>query len=245
MPTCASCGTNNVEGTKFCVSCGAALAPSPGAWRSPTDELRGQPSSGGASQSGSPGVSYPPSPSMPPTYAPPATAAPGSMFGMPSGGDMSFTTMRYAEWIDRVAAALIDGFLTAAVAIVMIIIISIVAGGLGAVGGEGAATGILCLGMGITMLSALGLGLYNKVFLVSKRGFSIGQGIMKLKVVDASGNIPSVGTLILRLLVQLGMNAVPFVGIILILLDLLWPLWDEKKQTLHDKAASTFVIKTA
>nr|MBA3320186.1 RDD family protein [Pyrinomonadaceae bacterium] len=92
---------------------------------------------------------------------------------------------------------------------------------------------------------ALGLGLYNKVFLVNKRGFSIGQGIMKLKVVDAMGNIPSIGTLILRLLVQLGMNAIPFVGVILVLLDLLWPLWDEKKQTLHDKAASTFVIKTA
>jgi len=235
-----------VEGTKFCVSCGAALAPSPGAWRSPTDELRGQPSSGGASQSGALGGGYPPSPSTPPTYAPPATAAaPGAMFGMPAGGDMSFATMRYAEWIDRVGAALIDGFLTAAVVIVMYIIFAVIAGGLGAVGGEEAAFSIICFGILITTISALGLGLYNKVFLVNKRGFSIGQGIMKLKVVDAMGNIPSIGTLILRLLVQLGMNAVPFVGIILVLLDLLWPLWDEKKQTLHDKAASTFVIKTA
>ena len=31
----------------------------------------------------------------------------------------------------------------------------------------------------------------------------------------------------------------------LVLLDVLWPLWDEQKQTLHDKAAGTFVIKTA
>lgn len=241
MPACASCGTNNVEGTKFCVSCGSALAPAPGGWRTPTEELGGQTPGGGPTSSSSLGGSSP-GYAPPPVYAP---AVPGSMYGQPPVGGMPFTSMRYAEWIDRVAAALIDGFLTAAVAIVMIIIISIVAGGLGAVGGEDAATGILCLGMGITMLSALGLGLYNKVFLVSKRGFSIGQGIMKLKVVDAAGNIPSVGTLILRLLVQLGMNAVPIVGIILVLLDLLWPLWDEKKQTLHDKAASTYVIKTA
>ena len=36
MATCTSCGTNNVEGTQFCVQCGAALAPSappPESWR--------------------------------------------------------------------------------------------------------------------------------------------------------------------------------------------------------------------
>ncbi len=35
MAICASCGTNNVEGTKFCVSCGATLvpAPAPESWR--------------------------------------------------------------------------------------------------------------------------------------------------------------------------------------------------------------------
>jgi uncharacterized RDD family membrane protein YckC len=63
--------------------------------------------------------------------------------------------------------------------------------------------------------------------------------------VDATGNIPPLGTLFIRLLVQVGMSFVPFLSIFLILLDVLWPLWDEKKQTLHDKAAGTFVIKTA
>jgi uncharacterized RDD family membrane protein YckC len=28
------------------------------------------------------------------------------------------------------------------------------------------------------------------------------------------------------------------------LLDLLWPLWDEQRQTLHDKAVGSFVVKT-
>jgi len=127
---------------------------------------------------------------------------------------------------------------------VLYLIIGVVAGGLSAVGGEDAAVGLMCLGILITTLSVFGLGLYNKVYLVSQRGFSIGQGIMKLKVVDAAGNIPSIGTLILRLLVQMGMAAVPFVAFFLILLDVLWPLWDEKKQTLHDKAVGTYVIKT-
>ncbi|MCA1566721.1 MAG: hypothetical protein LC803_13970 [Acidobacteria bacterium] len=44
MATCASCGTNNVEGTKFCVSCGATLAPAPApeSWRVSGD-LNNQP----------------------------------------------------------------------------------------------------------------------------------------------------------------------------------------------------------
>ncbi|HEX8127631.1 MAG TPA: hypothetical protein VF527_00790 [Pyrinomonadaceae bacterium] len=44
MATCVSCGTNNVEGTKFCVSCGATLttAPAPESWRASGD-LNNQP----------------------------------------------------------------------------------------------------------------------------------------------------------------------------------------------------------
>jgi hypothetical protein len=45
MATCASCGTNNIEGTKFCVSCGATLAPHrppPESWRMSGD-LNNQP----------------------------------------------------------------------------------------------------------------------------------------------------------------------------------------------------------
>ncbi|HEY9403834.1 MAG TPA: zinc-ribbon domain-containing protein [Pyrinomonadaceae bacterium] len=44
MATCASCGTNNVDGTKFCVSCGATLAPAPApeSWRMSGD-LNNQP----------------------------------------------------------------------------------------------------------------------------------------------------------------------------------------------------------
>jgi hypothetical protein len=39
MAICASCGTNNVDGTKFCISCGATLtsAPAPESWRASGD----------------------------------------------------------------------------------------------------------------------------------------------------------------------------------------------------------------
>jgi uncharacterized RDD family membrane protein YckC len=63
---------------------------------------------------------------------------------------------------------------------------------------------------------------------------------MKLKVVDSHGNSISMGTAVLRLLCTVGLGFVPVVGGFL---DLLWPLWDKQRQTLHDKAVGTFVVK--
>jgi hypothetical protein len=92
MVVCANCGTSNVEGTKFCVSCGATLgdAPAPESWRAsselgtppaaPTDQSGGSASgyTPGAGASGyTPGSSAsgytpqtPPPPSSYPTYTP-------------------------------------------------------------------------------------------------------------------------------------------------------------------------------
>jgi len=247
MAFCAACGTNNVEGTKFCVSCGAAIAPAPGSWRTGTDELRGQPTPGGASTpapNAPPTSGYNPGAATPPLYSTPQY---GAMSASPAGGlPTAFGQMPYAEWLDRVLAALIDGALNIAVMIVLFIVFGALAAIGAGVGGDDSPLpgGIFCLGMMVTFLSVFGLGIFNKVWLVSKRGSSIGQGLLKMKVVDATGNIPPIGTLLLRLLVQVGFSFVPFLSVFLILLDVLWPLWDEKKQTLHDKAAGTFVIKT-
>jgi uncharacterized RDD family membrane protein YckC len=169
------------------------------------------------------------------------------MYARPAGVPAPFGQMPYAEWIDRVLAALIDGALNVAVMIVLFIIFGALTAASAGIGGDDNPLpgGILCMGMIVTFISVFGLGIFNKIYLVSKRGSSIGQGVMKLKVVDETGNIPPMGTLLIRLLVQVGMSFVPFLSIFLVLADVLWPLWDEKKQTLHDKAAGTFVVKTA
>ena len=251
MATCASCGTNNVEGTKFCVNCGATLAPSPGSWRAGTDDLSGQP--GGTSSpnsQGGGGSPYAPPPSYSP-QAPPSYAATQPYYGQAPGAPaMPFGAMRYAEWPQRAPGALIDGLISAGAAIVLIIIATTL-GMLGSAAGGGGDTGssimggLMCIGILLAGVASLGVGLYNKVFLVAKRGASIGQGIMGLKMVDAAGNIPQMGSLIIRLLVSVGLGMIPVVGTFVVILDYLWPLWDEKKQTLHDKVAGTFVIKNA
>jgi uncharacterized RDD family membrane protein YckC len=240
MIACASCGAENLDGARFCVKCGAALplaaTHAPESWRASGDL---QSSTSGSFNNAGPYV--PPLSAASPAYASALSALPGEL--------------PYAQWIDRVLAALIDGALVGAVMIVLYLIIGLIFGGLAAVGsgiGDNAAgnafgalgSGICCFGLVLTPISALLIGIYNKVYLISKRGFSIGQGIMKLKVVDASGNLLSTGTAVLRLLVQIGLGFIPFVGWLLSLLNLLWPLWDDKRQTLHDKAVNSFVIKT-
>src|SRR6267143_2807738 len=160
--------------------------------------------------------------------------------------------LNYASWADRVLAALIDGAIVFGVVVILYIafmiistIIGIGSSAVSRVSDTGGALGgilsggICCVTFVILPLASLGIGLYNKVYLVSKRGSSIGQGIMKLKVVTADGGMVPTGTLVHRLLVQIGFGFIP----LLPLLSILWPLWDPQRQALHDKAVGTFVIK--
>jgi len=87
-------------------------------------------------------------------------------------------------------------------------------------------------------LATLLVGLYNSVYLIAQRGYSIGQGVVHVKTVDGNGNLLSQGTAFLRLIVRAAFGFLPFLPA----LDLLWPLWDERRQTLHDKAVNSYVI---
>jgi uncharacterized RDD family membrane protein YckC len=152
----------------------------------------------------------------------------------------------YALWASRLIAALIDAAITMVVAFVLFLIFSVLGFGMSAVGSasgsDGLAGALGCLGcLSIFIVPAianLAFGFYNKVHLVGTRGASIGQAQQKLRVVTPAGDLVPKKTLILRLIIQtLFMFISP-----LAVVDILWPLWDEKRQTLHDKAVDTYVI---
>jgi uncharacterized RDD family membrane protein YckC len=180
---------------------------------------------------------------------PPAAAAyTASASALPPGPG------QYATWANRVIGYLIDTvFVMVACWILYAVIFGIFGGALGigrvlslsdATSGLGALTGGIgslgcCCSLAIFPLATLLVGLYNRVYLVSQRGYSIGQGVMKIKIVDAQGRLLSQSTALIRLLAQAGLSFVPVVGP---LLDLLWPLWDPQRQTLHDKAVGSFAI---
>jgi uncharacterized RDD family membrane protein YckC len=218
MAFCTNCGTQNQDGTQFCTACGARLgsaAPVPPPQPPPVGPVYGTP----------------PPPAQPVwTGPPPATPyTPGFQPGV-----------TYAQWTDRVVGYLIDSLI---VGVVMGILYAVLGGILAVatagLGNDNIAGGMCCMMLALSLISTLLVGIYNRVYLVSKRGSSIGQGIMKLKVVDANGNLLTFGTAMIRLLAQVGLGIVPLGSV----LDLLWPLWDDKRQTLHDKAVGSFVLK--
>ena len=72
---------------------------------------------------------------------------------------------------------------------------------------------------------------------------------LRVRLRSRPGPMP-IGTVLLRWASQFGyyiLNLVPVVGMLLGLyglLDYLWPLWDGKKQALHDKIARTNVVRS-
>ena len=178
----------------------------------------------------------------PPSAAPPVAQAPPAPY---AGGVPSAVVWDYATWGTRAIGYIIDSLLVSVVLAVMLVLAVTVFGGLIGLGGNlrseglqgGGATGCCCL-FSLLPLAILLIGLWNKVYLVAQRGYSVGQGVVKIKVVDVRGQLLSQGAALIRLLAHVGLSFLPFGGVI----DLLWPLWDERRQTLHDKAVGCYVI---
>lgn len=171
----------------------------------------------------------PPPPAPAYQYAPPPPPFPAAI---PFGG--------YASWADRAVGYIIDHLIVAAAMFIIFLVFGSFFGAIVGLGGEHseAAGGLCCMMLVIFPVASLLVGVYNRVYLVSQRGYSIGQGVMKLKVIDANGQILTQGNAAIRLLAQVALGFIPVIGI----LDLLWPLWDDRNQTLHDKAVNCFVI---
>jgi len=165
----------------------------------------------------------------PVSYGPPAAALPPNP-GVFSAG--------YASWGNRALGFIIDGLLIGAGMAILYFFAAATLTGVAGLAGHGAGGAMCCTFLLLFPVATLLVGLYNGVYLIAQRGYSIGQGIVRIKVVDASGNLLSQGTAFLRLVVRVGLSLVPFLPAI----DLLWPLWDERGQTLHDKAVSCYVV---
>ena len=147
----------------------------------------------------------------------------------------------YASWGNRAVGFLIDAVLIGlGMGILYFLVAASIAGMVGMAGmaGRGLGGGLCCTFLVLFPVATLLVGLYNGVYLIAQRGYSIGQGVVHVKVVDASGNLLSQGTAFLRLVVRVGLSFVPMLPAI----DMLWPLWDERGQTLHDKAVNCYVV---
>ena len=90
-------------------------------------------------------------------------------------------------------------------------------------------------------LSALVVIIYGTALIGSRRGQTIGMRALRLRAVDATTGGPITYARALgRALVEYALLValvVPWV------IDMLFPLWDPRRQTLHDKAVNTVVLR--
>ncbi len=129
----------------------------------------------------------------------------------------------YASYGQRVGAFLIDG-------VIILVILFILAGILAARDNLGPAVVFGLFGLASVVYKPL---------MEGSRGQTLGKMAVNIKVVRAVDAGPiGYGEAFMRWFIATLIGFVPFGSFI----DLLWPLWDQHKQTLHDKVAKTIVV---
>jgi len=227
---CPTCGTEAQPGAALCTVCGATLtAPI---------------------VAGAPGQSsltpYPQAPST--EYATVHDAAP------------------YAPWIRRVLAQIIDGLFVVVPSFVVAIYVVAVKGkvhiathannsakitchftahALSCTGGTLIRANFRELLIGVILINII-WAIYVIIAITGPRGATIGMRALKIRIVTASDRASvSMGRSVLRYVVYFVIGLLEYVAHVLVLvsfLDWLWPLWDSRNQTLHDKAAGTVAL---
>jgi uncharacterized RDD family membrane protein YckC len=144
---------------------------------------------------------------------------------------MPVAAVAYAGFWRRFLAWLIDAIILGVVGGILAAVFGL---GSGSAGGGNASFNF---GTGGTLLNIiLGL-LYFTLMIGLVNGKTIGAMVLGIRVVPADGGARvSIGKALIRAVVA-------YVSGLVIALGYLWMLWDGNKQTWHDKAAGTYVVK--
>ncbi|WP_157979854.1 RDD family protein [Kribbella monticola] len=155
----------------------------------------------------------------------------GFGYGPPGGAEL-------ANWGPRVGAALLDGLVSGVpvmfcYAIFLANVLSRADRSYPDDRPEAWAVVVLLLGG----LASLSLWIWNRVIRQGSTGQSVGKSALHLKLVDARTYQPiGPGKALGRDLLRGIFDQACF-------LNSLWPLWDDQKQTWHDKVLNTYVVK--
>jgi uncharacterized RDD family membrane protein YckC len=234
------------------------------------DETTGTPGGGPPSYPGDvPPPPMPPAvppPAVPPPAAPPSYPAPptgGAGGGNPgggypgggyppppyAGGSEGPVGPPYATWGIRLGGYLIDLVIFIPVLVVLALVFRhshtlVVHFSMRANGGARHRRTLSLLSLLLTGVANL---VYVTILVGGKRGQTVGMMAVGLRVVrdgalDAVGYGRAFGRALVEQVFRLLGSATIILGVVW-LLDMLFPLWDKKRQTLHDKIAKTVVLR--
>lgn len=125
------------------------------------------------------------------------------------------------------AATLLDGLIVFVAAVAVTVVVSAAGGG-----GTAART---AAGFAFFLVALV----YAPLLLATNEGRTLGKQALSIRVVTDEGRAPGWGTAVLREVVLKGIFGV--IGIVL-LIDVLVPLFDRRNRALHDMAAHTRVV---
>jgi len=146
----------------------------------------------------------------------------------------------YASWGRRFAAVFVDGFLLAIPFVVAIVVAVVSTEGSG--GGQedeisdAAAIGVL-IAWALSVVAPL---VYYTVLHGRASGQTVGKRLLGIRVVGEDFRPIGYGRAFGRVLISWVLWLLCYVPGIL---DVLWPLWDDKNQSLHDKVANSLVVR--
>lgn len=138
----------------------------------------------------------------------------------------------FASWGARVGGYILDGLVGAGVIIVPLVIG--IALSTSTSSGTSAAGGLILV---LGYVLALGFQIWNVIIRQGRTGQSLGKKWVGIQVVrDDNGQFLGAGASFGRWLMLVILTAITCY------LNLLWPLWDVKKQALHDKVVGSVVL---
>jgi uncharacterized RDD family membrane protein YckC len=144
-----------------------------------------------------------------------------------------------ADWLPRVGASLIDSLIGLGPVLIgygVMVGAAIVQTANDPANDDPPVFALVLLLVGI--VASIGLSLWNRVFRQGRTGQSVGKSVLHLRLIDSRTGQPiGAGRSFLRDFLSGVFNNACF-------LNVLWPLWDEKKQTWHDKVVDTYVVRT-
>jgi uncharacterized RDD family membrane protein YckC len=151
-----------------------------------------------------------------------------------------------AGWWSRVGAAIIDGLIIGAGALLILVLFGAVFSvGFFASDDAGIASVVVGLLLGSLAVAIVAL-LYAPLMMARTNGKTLGRMALGIRVVRANGNPMTFGWAMLR---EVAVKALLF-GILssltaglASLADVLWPLWDDENRALHDFVVDTRVVK--
>jgi uncharacterized RDD family membrane protein YckC len=136
-----------------------------------------------------------------------------------------------ASWGSRALASIVDSLIPIIILLAGLFTAIAVSGSLETMSDAGGTILVLCY------LSTFLFQIWNRVIRQGRTGQSLGKKVCSLKVVSAeTGELIGLGR-------NFGREVCAFVFNYFCFLNVLWPLWDDKHQTWHDKVASDIVIK--